>query len=146
PALLGPLSFLWWGRPRIAGYDRLNLVDRLTAVYVRLLSRLGAMGVQWVQMDEPALAAQLPEAWLACFRRAYARLSEAQMSLMLAPEVLWPGNLRLACKLPVAGLHVQLDGAPDGLAGVLEHLPQDRELSVGILADDAGSLRADDQM
>jgi len=84
PVLIGPLSFLWLGKAKTAGFDRLDLLDRLLPVYAQILARLKAQGVEWVQIDEPILSLDLPSAWRAAFERAYHHLNAAGMKLLLA--------------------------------------------------------------
>jgi 5-methyltetrahydropteroyltriglutamate--homocysteine methyltransferase len=134
PVLLGPLSFLWLGKSKSEGFDRLDLLERLLPVYVELLSRLGATGLQWVQIDEPILGLDLPPAWTAAFERAYASLQAAQMSILLATYFApLQENLQVAARLPVAGLHVDAVRAADELQAVLDAVPLDKELSVGVI-------------
>jgi len=84
PVLLGPLSFLWLGKEKATGFDRLSLLPSLVRVYVDILQRLGGAGIQWVQVDEPILGLDLPPAWREAFESAYAALRQADVSLMLA--------------------------------------------------------------
>ena len=49
--LLGPLSFLWLGKEKTPGFDRFSLLGKLLPVYEKILARLKAQGVKWVQMD-----------------------------------------------------------------------------------------------
>lgn len=58
--LVGPLTFLWLGKEKASEFDRLSLLDRLLPVYGQLLARLKAQGVEWVQIDEPAIREGLP--------------------------------------------------------------------------------------
>ena len=44
PVLLGPLTFLWLGKSKEAGVDRLSLLDRLLPVYVQLLAATQTAG------------------------------------------------------------------------------------------------------
>jgi 5-methyltetrahydropteroyltriglutamate--homocysteine methyltransferase len=134
PVLLGPLTFLWLGKEKEAGFDRLGLLDALLPVYAELLTRLSAAGVQWVQVDEPILGLDLPPAWAAAFEPAYRKLQAADVSVLLATYFSpLEGQLELACRLPVAGLHVDALRAGHELAAVLEALPAQRELSIGIV-------------
>jgi 5-methyltetrahydropteroyltriglutamate--homocysteine methyltransferase len=143
PVLLGPLSFLWLGKEKTAGFDRLSLLPSLVRVYVDILERLGGAGIQWVQVDEPILGLDLPQSWRDAFQSAYAALRTADVSLMLATYFSpLRENLALACALPVAGLHVDAVRAADELDAVIEQLPLDRELSVGIV-DGRNVWRAD---
>ncbi|RZM24298.1 MAG: 5-methyltetrahydropteroyltriglutamate--homocysteine S-methyltransferase, partial [Pedobacter sp.] len=61
PVLLGPVSYLLLGKEKEAeaGFDRLDLLDRLVPVYEQLLGRLQERGAEWIQLDEPCLALDL---------------------------------------------------------------------------------------
>jgi len=134
PVLLGPLSFLWLGKSKVDGFDRLGLLGRLLPAYLELLEKLGAAGVQWVQIDEPILGLDLPDTWRAAFTRAYEALKPADMSLLLATYFSsLRENLSLALTLPVAALHVDAVRAAHELDLVLDNLPADKDLSVGIV-------------
>ena len=84
PVLLGPLSFLLLSRPAEPGFRPLSLLDPLLDVYEQLLQRLHAAGAQWVQLDEPALAADRSGEELDALRHAYQRLG----SLLRRPVML----------------------------------------------------------
>ena len=134
PVLIGPLTFLYLGKEKVAGFDRLDLLDRLLPVYGQLLARLKAQGVDWVQIDEPILALDLPAAWRAAFERAYHALHGAGVKLLLATYFGTLGeNLRVATTLPVAGLHVDAVRGRTELAQVIDWLPATKVLSVGIV-------------
>jgi len=74
PVLLGPVSFLLLSKPATSGFRPLALLDSILNVYAQLLARLRAAGARWVQLDEPALAADRTEEELETLRRAYHRL------------------------------------------------------------------------
>ncbi len=132
--LVGPLSFLWLGKEKAAGFDRLELLESLLPVYAQLLDQLAAAGVQWVQIDEPILGLDLPAPWLLAFERAYYTLKTAKVPLMLATYFSpLEGHISMACKLPVAALHIDAVRAAHELQAVLDWLPPARELSIGII-------------
>ena len=132
--LLGPLSFLWLGKSKEAGFDRFSLLEQLLPVYEAVLARLKAQGVEWVQIDEPILGLDLPHAWRHAFEAAYWQLARSAPQLLLATYFSpLAENLRLACQLPVAGLHVDAVRAPEELVGVADWLPSHKVLSVGIV-------------
>ncbi len=134
PVLIGPLTFLWLGKAKAEGFDRLSLLDKLIPAYVHLLLQLKTAGVEWVQVDEPVLGLDLPGEWVFAFERAYHMLNTAQVSLLLASYFSpLQDHLSLACKLPVAGLHIDAVRAPEELQSVLDWLPAHKVLSVGIL-------------
>lgn len=134
PVLIGPLTFLYLGKEKVAGFDRLDLLDRLLPVYGQILARLKAMGVDWVQIDEPILALDLAAPWRVAVERAYHALNGAGVKLLLA-TYFGPlaENLRVATTLPVAGLHVDAVRGAAELAQVIDWLPATKVLSVGIV-------------
>lgn len=132
--LLGPLSFLYLGKEKEAGFDRFSLLDALLPVYEQVLARLKQQGVEWVQIDEPILGLDLPDAWRNAFERAYWQLARSAPKLLLATYFSpLSDNLRLACQLPVAGLHVDAVRSPQELTGVADWLSAHKVLSVGIV-------------
>jgi 5-methyltetrahydropteroyltriglutamate--homocysteine methyltransferase len=74
PVLLGPVSFLLLSKAVEPGLVPLDLLDPLLVAYEQLLGRLHGAGARWVQLDEPALAADRTPAELAALGRAYQRL------------------------------------------------------------------------
>jgi 5-methyltetrahydropteroyltriglutamate--homocysteine methyltransferase len=134
PVLLGPLSWLYLGKCQGERFDKLALLPRLLPVYGEILARLAAQGATWVQIDEPILALDLEQNWRAAFERSYHQLQVPGLNLLLAVYFEGLGeNLKLACELPVAGLHVDAVRAPEELAQVHDWLPAHKVLSVGII-------------
>jgi 5-methyltetrahydropteroyltriglutamate--homocysteine methyltransferase len=74
PVVLGPVSFLLLSKAVEPGFAPLDLLDPLLVAYEQLLGDLHRAGAQWVQLDEPALAADRTPAELEALRRAYQRL------------------------------------------------------------------------
>lgn len=68
PVLLGPVTYLWLGKVKGEPFDRLNLLHDILPVYQQVLTELAKRGVEWVQIDEPALVLELPQAWLGCLQ------------------------------------------------------------------------------
>jgi 5-methyltetrahydropteroyltriglutamate--homocysteine methyltransferase len=132
--LIGPLSFLYLGKEKSAGFDRFSLLDQLLPVYGQILARLKAQGVQWVQIDEPILGLDLPPAWRQAFEPTYASLATSGISLLLATYFSpLQENLGLACRLPVQGLHIDGIRAAGEVAAVADWLPTHKVLSLGII-------------
>ena len=133
-ALIGPLTFLWLGKEKTAGFDRLALLDQLLPVYGALLARLKQQGVTWVQVDEPILGLDLPNTWRSAFDSSYWQLNQVGVNILLATYFSpLEENLSMACRLPVAGLHVDGIRAPHELISVTDWLPAHKVLSVGIV-------------
>jgi 5-methyltetrahydropteroyltriglutamate--homocysteine methyltransferase len=122
PVLLGPASLLLLSKPADgapADFAPLDRLDDLVAVYGLLLTTLADEGVAWVQLDEPAYAADRPPAELDALRRVYERLG----GLSERPSILvtsYFGSLGEA--LPVLasapidaiGMDLVAGGLPDG--------------------------------
>ncbi len=133
-ALIGPLTFLYLGKEKNDGFNRLSLLDKLLPVYADVLARLKALNVEWVQIDEPILALDLPAEWKAAFKPAYDKLSASGMKLMLATYFgALLDNQALALSLPTAGLHIDGVRAPEQVGGVVDALPTDKILSLGLI-------------
>ncbi|MBD1550453.1 5-methyltetrahydropteroyltriglutamate--homocysteine S-methyltransferase [Pseudomonas typographi] len=138
PVLLGPLTYLWLGKVKAeagqAPFDKLELLERLLPVYGEILSRLAHLGVEWVQIDEPILVLDLPQAWKNAFERAYHILQYSPLKKLVATYFGgMDDNLGLATSLPVDGLHVDVVRAPDQLPALLDRLPTYKVLSLGVV-------------
>lgn len=143
PVLLGPLSWLWLGKCQGKEFNKLDLLPRLLPLYGEILARLQTLGVTWVQIDEPILALDLPSEWQTGFERAYHALQIPGIRALLTVYFgSLADNLKLACNLPVAGLHVDAVRAPKELIQIDDWLPQHKVLSAGII-DGRNIWRAD---
>lgn len=120
--------------PGAGDIGKLQLLDALLPVYGEVLERLAGLGVEWVQIDEPALVLDLPQAWRDAYQAVYAKLAASPVKLLLATY--FDGlkdNLATALALPVAGLHVDLVRAPDQLSDVASGLRPGQVLSAGVI-------------
>src|SRR5438270_401375 len=156
PVLIGPVTFLLLGKTRTARFDRLALLDALLPVYAEVLSRLGASGATWVQLDEPCLALDRTPAEREAFARAYGFLADQAPKVKLLVATYFGAlddNLTSALELPVAGLHVDAVRTGQRLASLVQSWPvgggrSGKVLSLGVIdgrniwkADLAASLR-----
>ncbi|MDO8695663.1 MAG: 5-methyltetrahydropteroyltriglutamate--homocysteine S-methyltransferase [Pseudomonas sp.] len=137
PVIIGPLTYLWLGKVKGAGaeeFDKLELLERLLPVYGEILQRLAEQGVQWLQIDEPILALDLPQAWKSAFERAYNLLQWSPLKKLLTTYFAGlEDNLGLAAGLPVDGLHIDLVRAPEQYPQILDRLPAYKVLSLGVV-------------
>ncbi|MCW1803779.1 5-methyltetrahydropteroyltriglutamate--homocysteine S-methyltransferase [Brachybacterium squillarum] len=116
PVLVGPLTLLLLSKPADdapEGFDPLDRLDELVAVYAQLLSALREAGAPWVQIEEPVLAAdqRLDAAQLAeALQRSVGRLaaSEDRPAILLATPYGGIGDL-LAAALATGVEAVHLD-------------------------------------
>ncbi|MBB3665264.1 5-methyltetrahydropteroyltriglutamate--homocysteine methyltransferase [Prauserella sediminis] len=114
PVLVGPLTFLLLSKPdgeAPAAFRPLDRLDDLVDVYAELLAELRRAGTEWVQLDEPAFAADRTQTELGALRETYRRLG----SLSERPKLLVAGYfgdlgdaLDVLASSPVDGLAVDL--------------------------------------
>ena len=134
PVLLGPLSYLWLGKTKGKTFNKLELIEKLLPVYGDILNRLKAQGIEWVQLDEPILALDLPIEWQQAFESIYSRLQVKGLKILVATYFgKLKNNLKLACSLPVAGLHIDAVRGAEEITTVLTWLPSYKILSLGII-------------
>nr|WP_312232297.1 5-methyltetrahydropteroyltriglutamate--homocysteine S-methyltransferase [Pseudomonas sp.] len=136
PVVIGPLTYLWLGKLKgdAQGFDKLELLERLLPLYGQIFRRLAEQGVEWVQIDEPILVLDLPQAWKNAFERAYNSLQREPLKKLVATY--FGGleeNLGLAANLPVDGLHIDLVRAPEQYPTILDRLPAYKVLSLGMV-------------
>ncbi|ALE71988.1 5-methyltetrahydropteroyltriglutamate--homocysteine methyltransferase [Pseudonocardia sp. EC080625-04] len=80
PVLVGPVTFLLLSKPAEGSpedFRPLDLLGPLVEVYRDLLAELADAGAEWVQLDEPAFAADRTDPEVAALRKAYDRLASA---------------------------------------------------------------------
>lgn len=132
PTVVGPLTFLWVGKEKGAvEFDRLSLLPKLLPVYVEILTALVEAGAEWIQIDEPALAVDLPKEWVEAYKDVYATLSKVNAKILLSTYF---GSVAehaaLLKALPVDGLHIDLVRAPEQLDAFADY---DKVLSAGVI-------------
>ncbi|MDO4627157.1 MAG: 5-methyltetrahydropteroyltriglutamate--homocysteine S-methyltransferase [Pasteurellaceae bacterium] len=132
PVIVGPLTFLWLGKEKGDAFNRFDLLDSLVPVYVEILNALAAEGAEWIQIDEPALALDLPKEWVDAYQSVYATLAkQVNAKLLLATYF---GSVAehapLLKALPVDGLHLDLVRAPQQLSAFEDY---SKVLSAGVI-------------
>lgn len=134
PVLIGPLTYLYLGKEKEPAFNRLSLLPRLLPVYQEVLARLKDQGIEWVQIDEPALVLDLPPEWLAALSGVYKQLAPLAPKILLATYFAAIDHVieRLA-QLPIAGLHIDLVRAPEQLGACVDAWPAERVLSLGLV-------------
>ncbi|MEJ2763010.1 5-methyltetrahydropteroyltriglutamate--homocysteine S-methyltransferase [Photobacterium sp. MCCC 1A19761] len=133
PVLLGPVSYLWLGKEKEADFDRLSLLPRLLTAYQQILNKLAALGVEWVQIDEPVLALELPQAWADSFKLAYQVLNGSTKLLLTTYFDNITHHLDKIVELKVDGLHIDLSASPEQLNDVVAAIPAHWVLSAGVV-------------
>ncbi|MGH7572230.1 MAG: 5-methyltetrahydropteroyltriglutamate--homocysteine S-methyltransferase [Gemmatimonadota bacterium] len=138
PVLLGPVSFLLLGKPAEAGFDPLaRLLDPLTDVLAEVVRRLGELGAEWIQIDEPCFVEDRSPEQIRALERAYGRLAEAAGPARLLVQTYF-GHVGEAYEmivgLPVAGVGLDLVRGRGNLELLERHgFPGDKHLSAGVV-------------
>ena len=116
PVVLGPVSFLLLAKPEFnstAGFDPLELLDRVLPCYVDVLAQLRDAGAEWVQLDEPSLVTDQSSAVLSQVDRAYRAMtaSSDRPKLLVASYFDRLGEaLPVLAASPVEGLALDFTG------------------------------------
>ena len=133
--LPGPFTFLALGKAATGTADLPALLPSLLAAYRDLLARLAGL-CPWIELDEPILAQDLPQALADRFRHAYEGLIEAAAPARLMLATYFGGighNLPLVENLPLGALHLDLVRDPAQLALVAGALHPETALSLGLV-------------
>ncbi|MFG0737409.1 5-methyltetrahydropteroyltriglutamate--homocysteine S-methyltransferase [Proteus terrae] len=133
PVLLGPVTYLWLGKVKGPEFDRLTLLKDILPIYQQVISVLKEKGIEWVQIDEPALVLDLPVEWQNAYQTAYQALT-GQVKLLLTTY--FDGishHIDIIKNLPVNGLHVDISAGQDDLQHLHQALPKDWVLSLGAI-------------
>ncbi|MDR2430097.1 MAG: 5-methyltetrahydropteroyltriglutamate--homocysteine S-methyltransferase [Puniceicoccales bacterium] len=139
PVLPGPVTYLKLGKvhdPENPSFNRFELLPRLLPVYIQILKRLGKLGAEWVQLDEPIYALDLNEEEKTCLMTAYATLAANAPGLKILVASYFGGlrdNLPHFLSLPVNALHVDGVRAPDEIDAVLQAIDGKKQLSLGLI-------------
>ncbi len=140
PVLVGPLTFLLLSKPADdapAGFLPLELLDALLPAYAELLGTLHQEGVEWVQLDEPAFAADRTADELDALAHAYRTLG----SLEERPKLLVAGyfgrlggGLGVLARSAVDAIAVDLVTDPSAVDEVAaEGALRDKEVLAGVV-------------
>ncbi|HWL10267.1 MAG TPA: 5-methyltetrahydropteroyltriglutamate--homocysteine S-methyltransferase [Planctomicrobium sp.] len=133
PVIVGPVTYLALGKAKDDS-DKLALLPKLLVVYQQLLEAIAAEGVEWVQVDEAILVTELESAWKQAFETAYQALSGSKVKILLTTYFgQLQENLPLVANLPVTGVHLDAINARDEVATLIEKIPADRVLSLGVI-------------
>lgn len=135
PVLIGPVTYLLLGKEKESGFNRIELLDRLLAVYLEILKELEGLGAEYVQIDEPFLNTDLSEDVKDAYRKAFACIKES-VKLKIVLTTYFDGladNASLVAELKPDVLHIDLVRAPQGWKDVVRILPKETILSLGVV-------------
>ncbi|MGH9897413.1 MAG: 5-methyltetrahydropteroyltriglutamate--homocysteine S-methyltransferase [Pyrinomonadaceae bacterium] len=136
PVIIGPVSYLLLGKEKESGFHRIELLENILPVFFEVLKKLEELKVEWVQFDEPFLTLDLSKKEIAAFESAYGEIQKAFPSIKIIVATYFEGlrdNTNLAVSLPVSVLHIDLVRCPEQLDEVLNSIPPQLNLSLGLV-------------
>lgn len=136
PVLIGPITYLLIGKEKEAGFNRIDLIDRLLPIYEEILRKLADAGAQYVQIDEPFLALDIDNATRLLYNKVFERLAAAAKGVKLIATTYFEAlldNEETAVNLPVHALHIDLVRGENQLDTILSKVPSTLTLSLGIV-------------
>src|SRR5690606_12756596 len=123
PVIVGPVTFLYVGKEKEVGFNRLDLLEKLLPVYFEIISELVDLDVEYIQFDEPCLALNLTNLERNAIKTTYEKIAAKfpSLKIFLADYFDCYGeNLSTALQLPVDTLHLDLVRCPSQLDDILE--------------------------
>ncbi|MEJ5048477.1 5-methyltetrahydropteroyltriglutamate--homocysteine S-methyltransferase [Chryseobacterium culicis] len=136
PVIIGLVTYLLLGKEKEEGFDKLDLAGNLLSVYTEILTKLQEQGAEWIQFDEPFLALDLTEKAKETYLSVYSEIRKRFPKLKFIVATYFDGlkdNASLAVSLPVNTLHIDLVRNPEQLDGILNSIPENLSLSLGVI-------------
>ncbi|SEG45138.1 5-methyltetrahydropteroyltriglutamate--homocysteine S-methyltransferase [Sphingobacterium lactis] len=136
PVLIGPITYLLLGKEKEAGFNRIDLIDKLLPVYEEILGKLADAGAKYVQIDEPFLALDIDDATKALYPEVFEKLAAAAKGIKLIVATYFEAlrdNEDIAVNLPVHALHLDLVRGENQLDTILAKVPANLTLSLGVV-------------
>ncbi|APJ04769.1 5-methyltetrahydropteroyltriglutamate--homocysteine S-methyltransferase [Silvanigrella aquatica] len=134
PVLLGPLTYLWLGKTKGDEFNKLNLIENLIPIYNEIFRKLKDNKIEWLQLDEPILALDLPNEWIKKFKFTYDNLNFHDIKILTTTYFgSISENINIINNLPVHGLHVDLCSAPQQIHSLIKNFDNQKTLSAGVV-------------
>ena len=135
--MVGPLTYLYLGKLDGEGefsLSNLALGDELATAYAGIVARLQAIGVEWLQLDEPVLSLELPQEWLEAMGPLYDRILNGKRPQVMLANFFGSAHdkIEAVSKIPVDGLHIDMVYGHQDLA-LADTYFSGRTLSVGAI-------------
>jgi len=142
PVVVGPITLLWLGKvskdAQDPNFNQFTLLPKLNEVYAELFKQLHAAGAPWVQVDEPILVVDKAKELANEFKTTYEFFQKTvpELNILIATYFgRLEDNVDFVKELPIAGLHIDLDRAPEQLDAVLKAVaPTKIGLSLGLVS------------
>lgn len=136
PVIVGLYSFVKLAKG-YAKNEQSAWIDKLLPLYSQILQELQAEGVQWVQIDEPALVTTINDGEIDQLRYIYGVLAKAAPNVKLILQTYFESAERYQdlISLPVAALGLDgVHGWNGNIAQLKQHgVPADKFLAIGLV-------------
>ena len=111
PVILGPISFLLLSKSDVNDYSPLSKLNEIIPLYTELLKKLEALGVKWVQLDEPALSTDFDFMKINAYRYLFQYFNNPATTVKVMLTTYFgdlSSNAVLAAESPFDGLHIDM--------------------------------------
>jgi len=136
PVIIGPLSFLKLGKPKREQFETTTLIHSLLPVYLELIGKLANEGAEYIQIDEPILCSFLSVQEQSLYRYVMTELLKSFPEVHFIIATYFGSithNISIIAQFPTSTLHVDLVRAPEQLNDLLTTIPDNINLSLGVV-------------
>jgi len=132
PVIIGPLTYLYLSAGDVD--KKLQHLPKLIRAYQVILAELSAVGIEWLQIDEPILGLELPAQWLLAFTNIYQTLDKGSLKILLATYFSSIDHVIDEIKqFKVDGLHIDTVAESTDVENIISQLPEHWVISLGII-------------
>ncbi|WP_185852072.1 5-methyltetrahydropteroyltriglutamate--homocysteine S-methyltransferase [Blattabacterium cuenoti] len=138
PVLIGPVSYLFLGKEKEKSFYRMDLIENLIPIYIKIIQKLKNEGVNWIQLDEPILGLDMSEKDKKIFKYAYGEISRFCSEINILLTSYFDGiseNISLFHDISIQALHIDLVEEPNQLEKILSFFSRESKtiLSLGVI-------------
>ncbi|MFC4077056.1 5-methyltetrahydropteroyltriglutamate--homocysteine S-methyltransferase [Salinithrix halophila] len=136
PVLLGPYTFAKLSKG-FKPADLPGVLKKLVPLYAKVLRELEDAGVEWVQVDEPALVLTHPHGEMEAVEEVYQELARSVSGVRIMLQTYFGSieHYQDVARLPVAGIGLDFQAGREGNLHSLRRFgfPENKVMGVGIL-------------
>ncbi|WP_185868441.1 5-methyltetrahydropteroyltriglutamate--homocysteine S-methyltransferase [Blattabacterium cuenoti] len=137
PVLIGPMSYLFLGKEKDKTFNRMDLLNQLIPVYIKIINKIKNQGVNWIQLDEPILSLDLSKEYKDFFLHSYEMLSQCFSNINVLLATYFDGiseNYSIVKNLNIKALHIDLASDINQLENILTNIKNSNmSLSLGLI-------------
>ena len=137
PVLVGPVTYLMLSKNYSnESFDILRLLDKIVPVYAAVIKRLGELGAEWIQLDEPVFSLDLSDNICNKLEYAYDILGKVSKSKIMVANYFGDlrDNLETFTNLPIDAVHIDAVAAPNEIKEAADAIKgKGKMLSIGIV-------------